>query len=77
MTKTQMLLIPLDIIVTNPRRKSTHKCPCKLPGDSAGMDYETFSKSYGPHVVQAVYDLLQHPSFKQGLEFPKLIVAPE
>lgn len=68
--------VPLKITVTNPKKGSTHACPAMMPMDCIGMDLQTFTKSYGPHVVQAVHDLLQHPSFKNGLEKPNLIVAP-
>ena len=71
--------IPLDIVIMNPKRKSTHKCPCLIPIDCLDMDEETFGKDYGPHIVKAVFDLLQHNSFSVGLDQPvyrRLIVDP-
>ena len=68
--------IPLEITVYNTKRKSKHNIPCEMPIDCVGMDHDTFSKAYGPHIVQAVFDLLQHKAFRQGFEKPKLIVAP-
>lgn len=68
--------VPLSITVINPKKKSKHTCPAMMPMDCIDMDLPTFTKSYGPHVIQAVHDLLQHPSFKNGLEKPKLIVTP-
>jgi len=68
--------VPLEIIVTNTKRKSQHKSPCLMPEDCIDMDQPTFEKAYGPHIVQAVFDLLQHKAFRQGLEDNKLIVAP-
>lgn len=67
--------IPMEIIIMNPKRGSKHKCPCLFPDDCLTMTEEVFSKAYGPHIIQAAWDLLQHPSFKQGLDKPKLILA--
>ena len=66
--------VPMEIIVTNPKNNSKHKCPCVFPMDCLDMDEETFGKAYGPHIVKAAFDLLQHKSFRSGLEKPKLIV---
>ena len=67
--------IQMDIIITNPKRKSTHKAPCVFPLDILDMDQEMITKAYGPHIIKAVYDLVQHPSFRQGIAKPKLILA--
>jgi len=70
--------IPLKVEIINPKKSSSHTCPCILPMDCISMDKETFDKAYGPHIVQAVFDLLQHPSFRNGLEEKKsnLIIVP-
>jgi hypothetical protein len=70
--------VPLEITVTNPKTKSKHKCPCLMPMDCIGMDSATFTKSYGPHIVNAVHDLLQHKSFTKGLDSKEssLILSP-
>ena len=67
--------VPLEIIVYNPKRKSKHTAPCLIPMDCIDMDKDMFDKAYGPHVVQAVFDLLQHKSFRQGLDKPKIVLA--
>lgn len=71
--------IPCLIEVRNPKKGSQHRCPCIIPMDCIDMDKETFEKAYGTHIIQAVFDLLQHKVFRQGLEKPKssnLIIAP-
>ncbi len=70
--------IPLTVEIKNPKRKSIHKAPCLMPMDCINMDLKTFTKSYGPHIIKAVHDLLQHGSFRIGLEKPKssLILSP-
>jgi hypothetical protein len=70
--------IPLLIEVRNPKKGSQHRCPCVIPMDCLEMDIEIFNKAYGPHILQAVFDLLQHKAFRSGLEKPKtnLIIAP-
>lgn len=66
--------VPVEIIVYNPKRKSKHTCPAIMPMDCIDMDLNMFTKAYGDHVIRAVHDLLQHKSFRQGLDKPKLIV---
>ena len=68
--------VPMVISVTNTKKNSVHRCPCIIPIDCVHMDKEMFDKAYGPHVVQAVWDLLQHEAFKKSFAKPKLIVAP-
>jgi hypothetical protein len=74
--RPKSLGVPVLIEVTNPKKGSKHRCPCIMPFDCIGMDKEMFDKAYGPHIIQAVFDLLQHESFKAGLAKPNLIIAP-
>lgn len=74
-SRPKSLGVPLLIQVTGPKG-STHKCPCVMPFDCTTMDLDMFTKAYGPHIISAVHDLLQHDKFKKTLESPKLIVAP-
>jgi hypothetical protein len=66
--------ILLEMIVYNPKMKSKHKCPCILPLDALDMTLDQLGKSYGPHLVNALHELLQHPSFRKAIAKPKLIV---
>ena len=68
--------IPLILTVINTKRKSTHKCPCEIPSDILNMTEDQIHKAYGKHLSQALYDLIQHKAFRQGLEKTNLILAP-
>jgi len=69
--------IPLEITVYNPKKKSVHRSPCEMPLDSLEMTEDVFNKAYGPHIVKAVFDLIQHRAFRQGLEKPKIKLVTE
>lgn len=65
----------LHIVLVNPKTKEKFNCPCVIPKDCVGMSLDRLSKSYGPHIIAAVHDLLKHKAFLKGLEKKKLIIT--
>lgn len=59
--------------VKNP--KKSYSCFCEIPDDCLNMSHLELEKSYGPHIIKALHDLLRHKPFRKGLENPKLIVS--
>jgi hypothetical protein len=67
--------IKLTLVVTNTELKSRHALECELDKGCLTLVKKDFTKEYGKHVLGAVYDLLQHPSFRKTKE-KSLIIAP-
>lgn len=67
--------IPLDITLINPKRGSKHRAPCMLPMHAMSMTREQIKEAYSDHMVDALFELLSHKSFRQGIEPRKLIIV--
>jgi hypothetical protein len=67
--------IEVHITLVNPVNDEKYNIKCQIPRDSIAMDLATLDKSYGPHLVKCLHDLLNHSRFKKSVEKPKLILS--
>lgn len=68
-------MIPLELVIYNPVKKSRHLAPCFVPDDILDMDEQTMKKAYGDHLINALYELVQHNAFRKGIAKPKLVLT--